>query len=150
MISLAGGLDKDLGQEIIVFRRGEDGSTARKSVDLRKLVYDADPALNLTVAPGDIIYVPAVETVRIFVSGAVKNPNLYEVPRSEPVTVLKAITLAGGTTDRAAEKRVQVIRMDGNGSRTSLAVNLKKVKKGQAEDPVLQKDDLVLVPEAFF
>src|SRR5215510_11682920 len=103
MISLAGGLDKDLGKEIIIFRSKEDGDgdAERISIDLDKLVYEADPALNVLVLPGDIVYVPSVGKVRIFVTGAVRTPNLYEVPRSEPVTVLKAVTLAGGTTDRA-------------------------------------------------
>jgi protein involved in polysaccharide export with SLBB domain len=64
--------------------------------------------------------------------------------------VLKAITLAGGTTDRAAQKRVQVIRTDDDGNRITLEVNLKRVKRGKAEDPILFKDDLVLVPESFF
>jgi polysaccharide export outer membrane protein len=150
MISKAGGLDKDLGKEIIIFRQDADGSTRRLGVNLDKLVYEADPSLNLVVEPGDIIYVPSVEKVRIFVSGAVKSPNLYEVPRAEPVTVLKAITLAGGTTDRASEKKVQIIRTGDDGARKTILVNLKKIKKGKAEDPVLQKDDLVLVPEAFF
>lgn len=150
MISMAGGLDKDLGREIIVFRQGEDGSTQRLAVDLERLVYDADPALNLPVAPGDIIYVPAVEKVRIFVNGAVKNPNLYEIPRDEPVTVLKAVTIAGGTTDRASERRVQVIRTNPDGTRRTIDVDLRKVKRGKAEDPVLQRDDLVLVPESYF
>lgn len=150
MISLAGGLDQNLGREIIVFREGEDGTTRRIAVNLDRLVFEADPALNLTVEPSDIIYVPTVELVRIFVTGAVKNPNLYEVPRSEPVTVLKAITLAGGTTDRAAERRVQVIRNDLAGNRVTIPVDLRKVKRGKAQDPILQKDDLVLVPESFF
>jgi polysaccharide export outer membrane protein len=150
MLSLAGGLDKDLGKEIIIFRQESDGPTRRISVDLERLVYAADPGLNQVVEPGDIIYVPTVEKVRIFVTGAVKNPDLYEVPRDEPVTVLKAVTLAGGTTDRAAEKRVQIIRSDGDGNRVTLQVNLKSVKRGKAEDPILQKDDLVLVPESFF
>lgn len=150
MISMAGGLDKDLGREIIVFRQGEDGATQRLAVDLERLVYDADPALNLPVAPGDIIYVPAVEKVRIFVNGAVKNPNLYEIPRDEPVTVLKAVTIAGGTTDRASERRVQVIRTNPDGTRRTIDVDLRKVKRGKAEDPVLQRDDLVLVPESYF
>jgi polysaccharide export outer membrane protein len=150
MISMAGGLDKDLGREIIVFRQAEDGSTQRLAVDLERLVYDADPALNLPVSPGDIIYVPAVEKVRIFVNGAVKNPNLYEIPRDEPVTVLKAVTIAGGTTDRASEKRVQVIRTNPDGTRQTIPVDLRKVKRGKAEDPVLQRDDLVLVPESYF
>lgn len=150
MISLAGGLDQNLGKEIIIFRAQEDGPTQRISIDLDKLVYEADPSLNVPVLPGDIVYVPAVEKVRIFVTGAVRTPDLYEVPRSEPVTVLKAVTLAGGTTDRAAESKVQIIRTGPDGARITIPVNLKKVKRGKAEDPVLQKEDLVLVPESFF
>ena len=151
MLSLAGGLDGELSKEIVVFRREPESNTTRRiQIDLERLVYQADPALNLVIAPGDIIYVPTVEKVRIFVSGAVRNPDLYEVPRDEPVTVLKAITLAGGTTDRAAQKRVQIIRMDENGKRIALEVNLKRIKRGKAEDPILRRDDVVLVPESFF
>jgi polysaccharide biosynthesis/export protein len=151
MISMAGGLDADLGKEIVIFRPEEDGGTTRRmSVDLQRLVYDADPALNLIVDPGDIIYVPAVEKVRIFVGGAVKNPSVYEVPKDEPVTVLKAVTIAGGTTDRAAEKKIQILRTDPSGHRVTLLVDLRKVKRGKAEDPILRPDDIVLVPEAFF
>ena len=150
LISMAGGLDQDLGHEIIIFRQSDDGRTDRIGVDLKRLVYAADPNLNLTVEAGDLIYVPAVERVRIFVSGAVKNPNLYEVPRDEPVTVLKAITLAGGTTDRAADKRVQIMRKDESGNSVTLTVNLRRIKRGKAEDPILHEDDIVLVPEGFF
>jgi protein involved in polysaccharide export with SLBB domain len=56
MISLAGGLDRDLGKEIIIFRPQADG-TQRIAVDLDKLVYEADPTLNVAVLPGDIVYV---------------------------------------------------------------------------------------------
>lgn len=150
MISLAGGLDVDMGKEIIIFRRTADNLTQRIPVNLERLVFAADPKLNLVLEPSDIIYVPTVEKVRIFVSGAVQNPNLYEVPRDEPVTVLKAITLAGGTTDRAAEKKVQIMRTDGDGNRVALVVDLRKIMRGKAEDPILQEEDIVLVPEAFF
>lgn len=150
MISMAGGLDSDFGKQIIIFRQNNDGATERLSVDVNRLVYAADPALNLTIAPNDIIYIPAVEKIRIFVSGAVRNPNLYEVPRDEPVTLLKAITLAGGTTDRAAEKKVQIMRTEEDGSRVTLVVNLKQIKRGKAEDPILHPDDIVLIPESFF
>jgi polysaccharide export outer membrane protein len=150
MISLAGGLEGDLGREIIIFRAGTDGVTDRVAIDLEGLIYRADPSLNMTVRPGDIIYVPEVERVRLFVSGAVSKPGLYEVPRDEPVTVLKAVTLAGGGTDRASEKKVQILRTGANGERVTLQVNLKKIKRGKADDIVLQKDDVVLVPESYF
>jgi polysaccharide export outer membrane protein len=124
--------------------------TKRIPLDLERLVYGADPSLNLPVEPGDIIYVPAVEKIRIFVTGAVKQPNMYEIPKDEPVSVLKAVTLAGGTTDRAARKRVQVMRSDADGKRVTLVVNLKQIQRGKAEDPLLTKGDIVLVPESFF
>ncbi len=150
MISLAGGLDKDVGQEIVIFRTLPDGRTERLPINLKRLVYQADPSQNIRIQPEDIVYIPVLETVRIFVSGAVKSPDLYEVPRSEPVTVLKAITLAGGTTDRAAEKKIQILRTNESGERVTLLVNLKRIKKGLDPDPILQPDDLVLVPESFF
>jgi polysaccharide export outer membrane protein len=150
LISMAGGLDQDYGDEIVIFRQNGGGTTDRISVNLEGLVYDADPALNMALAPSDIIYVPVLKKIRIFVGGAVRLPSQYEVPRDKPVTVLRAITLAGGTTDRAAEKKVQVIRSHPNGTRTSFVINLKKVRRGEAEDPVLKPDDVVLVPDAVF
>jgi polysaccharide export outer membrane protein len=150
VISMAGGLDSDLGKQIIVFRRQDDESTKRIAVDLDRLVYQADPQLNLLLEPNDIVYIPAVEKIRIFVSGAVRNPDVYEVPRHEPVTVLKAVTIAGGTTVRAAIKKVQVLRTDDRGERVVLFVDLHKVKRGKQEDPLLREGDIVLVPESFF
>ncbi len=113
-------------------------------------MYEADPALNLIVEAGDIIYVPTIERVRIFVTGAVRRPDVYEVPRDEPITVLRAVTLAGGTTDRAARKRVQILRSDPQGNRVALTVNLRQIQRGKADDPLLRKGDIVLVPESFF
>ncbi len=150
MLSRAGGLDKDFGDWIYVFRRNGDGTTRRLDVDLERLVFAGDASLDVALEPGDIVYVPEAEKIRVFVSGAVKNEDLYEVPANKPVTVLKAITLAGGTTERAAERRVQIIRTGPGGERIVLAVDLRKVRRGKAEDPVLQDDDIVVVPESFF
>jgi len=61
MISMAGGLDTDLGKEIIVFRQSDERPTERIALDLEQLVYRADPALNLVLQPNDIVYVPVVE-----------------------------------------------------------------------------------------
>ena len=96
-ILVAGGLDTDLGKEIFIFRRAAEGHTQRIPVDLERLVYAADPALNLGVAPNDIIYVPTIEKVRIFVSGAVTNPDVYEVPRDEPITIRSLLILPSST-----------------------------------------------------
>ena len=76
---------------------------------------------------------------------ATRSPSIFTT--TSPVTRLAN---RAPITDRAAEKKVTVYRYTAGGERISFLVNLRLIKRGKAEDPVLQKDDLVLVPEAFF
>ena len=62
------------------------------------------------------------------------------IPTSNPeLTGLKGIHLWHGGLSSCSQR-----------VRITLAVNLRKVKRGKAEDPILHKDDIVLVPAAFF
>jgi polysaccharide export outer membrane protein len=88
--------------------------------------------------------------IDIYVNGAVSQPGAYEFKRSDQVTVLQAVTRAGGATPRANEKKVQIIRTLPGGRKQILDLDLKKVKKGRADDIILQEDDVVVVPESFF
>ena len=58
------------------------------------------------IGDGDTIFVPKAE--RFFVTGHVRNPGAYN---HEPnLTVLQAISLAGGLTDRGSNRGMQIIR----------------------------------------
>jgi hypothetical protein len=58
--------------------------------------------------------------------------------------------MAGGTTERAAERHIQILRHHGAGDQSMIPVDLKKVRAGKIPDPILQPEDVVDVPEAFF
>jgi len=73
-----------------------------------------------------------------YVSGEAKRPGAF--PYQEGITVLKAITLAGGWTDRAIKDEAKVLRMV-DGQEQILMVGM--------DDPV-QPDDIIIVPESFF
>jgi polysaccharide biosynthesis/export protein VpsN len=73
-----------------------------------------------------------------FVSGEVKTPGGY--PYEEGLTVLKAVTLAGGFTDKAAPGRIKIKRLKEKEELT-ISASLK--------DPVYP-DDVIVVPESFF
>jgi polysaccharide export outer membrane protein len=151
MIAEAGGLTERGAEEIQVIRRDpESGEESRIRVNLRSLLHENDASVNLPLLPGDIVYAPFVEMIDIYVNGAVSQPGAYEFKRSDQVTVLQAVTRAGGTTPRASEKKIQVIRTFPDGRKQILDVDLRKVKKGKADDIVLQEDDVVVVPESFF
>jgi polysaccharide export outer membrane protein len=70
---------------------------------------------NVPIRDGDTIFVPKAE--RFFVVGLVRNPGSYAL---EPnMTVLQALSLAGGVTERGSSRRLRITRVV-NGKRTDL------------------------------
>lgn len=150
ILSAAGGLLDDFGTEIVIFRKQEDGSRVRLSVDSERLLRVVESAANITLAPGDLVHVPTVGRMRIFVGGSVRSPSMYEVREDQPVTLLKAITMAGGTTERAQLSKIKVMRTAPDGVRSDHEVNLNDVLSGEIRDELLKADDVVFVPTSFF
>lgn len=73
-----------------------------------------------------------------YVSGEARNPGAFAF--REGITVLKAITLAGGWTDRAVKDEAKILRMV-KGQQQILAVGMEET---------IQPDDIIIVPESFF
>jgi polysaccharide export outer membrane protein len=103
------------------------------------------PAANPLVRPGDIISV--LEAEQVYVVGNVINPTA--IPLKEPITVSKAIAMAGGTGQDTKKDRVRVIRQQpGSTVKQEIFVDLKAIEKRQAEDIALQANDIVDVPQS--
>ncbi len=94
-----------------------------------------DPRHNLQIKNGDTIYVPILV---FYATGEVKKPGRY--PYEEGMTVLMAVTTAGGFTDKAAPRRTHIIR-DQEGSKKKVEVN--------SDDPI-RPGDTIVVPESWF
>lgn len=150
MIGEAGGLNERAGRRIFIYRPNADGTERRIEVDAEALVYEGDPSQNIALAPGDIVLIPYRRMIRIYVTGAVASAGAQEFPADEEVTVLQAVTSAGGTTDEANESRVQVIRRYEDGTKEMFRVNLRRIQKGRDEDLVVQPNDIIVVRESFF
>ncbi len=87
------------------------------------------------------------EFSNVYVLGQVTNPASYLFKGG--MTVVQAITLAGGFTNVASKGKVRVVRTHG-GDRNVIGVNVNRVTKGEDEDILLQPGDTVVVPESFF
>lgn len=109
------------------------GDTIR--VDLLKL-QSGTLTQNITLRPGDTIFVPRAETV--FVSGQVRMPGEYVFRVG--MTVRQALALAGGVTDRGSSRRVQIIRVV-DGKETTVSGDLQNAVKA---------GDTIVVNERFF
>jgi polysaccharide export outer membrane protein len=105
-------------------------------IDIRDL-QNGSLSQNAALRDGDTIFVPRAESVYVF--GQVKNPGAYALQQKD-TTVLQALSLAGGVTDRGSTGRIQIARIV-NGEKQEL-----KVKLGDKVQP----GDTIIVQERFF
>jgi polysaccharide export outer membrane protein len=150
IISQAGGLTSEAGNEILVMRRLPDGLTQTIRISIQDLVLKGDPALNIILEPSDIVNIPIDKIIRIYVFGQVRTPGALEVKMSNIPTVVRAIAQAGGFSDRAAQGSVIIKRVDEKGKEKEIRVNCKDILKGKKKDIPLQENDVVFVPETLF
>jgi polysaccharide export outer membrane protein len=149
VLAQAGGLTEQVGPVLYVIP-GSTEAGDRHVVNVADLMANRDPALNLDIRPGDIVSVPMERQLYIYVDGAVKTPGRIEQPSSRPLTLLQAIAKAGGPTERANLKKVQILRQGDGGVQQAIAANVQRIKKGEDPDPILFDGDVVAVAETFF
>ncbi len=137
VISDAGGVTANAGDLLYIQRKDEAGEEVSLTVDLKKLLESGDVSANVAVREGDSIYVP--KAAFVFVTGEVKKPGAYKV--TPDLSVLKAITLAGGFTDKARKGKIQIIRKDEEGNEITTIAPF---------DELVLPDDIIMVPLSFF
>jgi polysaccharide export outer membrane protein len=98
---------------------------------------------NPAVRAGDIVTVgPAAFC---FVNGEVKNPGDVKVTRG--MTLLRAISMAGGLTEWANRKEVQLSEKGSSGP--VRVYNLKRIEENPELDPPLKGGELIVVKRRF-
>ena len=140
LISKAGGLAKTAGSKATIKRKTrflDEVESTVIQVDLANLIEKGDSSLNIPILDGDSIYISKADDV--FVTGEVKKPDVYKWEKN--LTVIKAVTLAGGLTGKASSVNIRIIRKT-DGKETVLT----KVKM----DTLVLPDDVIVVPESFF
>ncbi len=150
VLSEAGGLTRDAGEEIIVIRQLAAGDSQAIRIPIDDLFVKGEPQLNIVLEPGDVINVPIDKAVAVYIFGQVRNPGALQVKKSSIPTLTQAIAQAGGFTDRANRKRVQIRRKDVTGKELEISVNVRDILKGKIKDIPLQENDTVYVPESLF
>jgi polysaccharide biosynthesis/export protein len=158
VLGMAGGLS-DRASEVATIIRSTKGSPAAKAsltqkpfspgtetivVDLNRLLLKGAMELNYPVQNGDVVFVPYVKTAHVL--GAVTKPG--SVPLKNDMTVTKAIAEAGGLHLIVSSNNVTLLRLDENGQREVIPVNLAEITSGQSADPPLKENDIVFVQES--
>lgn len=136
VLALAGGANSDGADQVILIRK-RDGKQTRDFFDIPYLLRSGDLSSNPDLAGGDIVFVERAP--RYYVYGEVQRPSVYRLERN--MTVLQALSVAGGLTPRGTERGLRIKRRDGNGKVQEIKVKM---------DDLIQVDDVMLVQESLF
>ena len=98
---------------------------------------------NIPIFSGDVITVGRVG--QYYILGAVSRPGIGQLSGALPVTAMQAVTAAGGLTYPAKGDEARLIRTVGD-QRTLINLQLRQIVDGKQPDPVLQSDDILLIP----
>jgi polysaccharide biosynthesis/export protein len=143
-ISQAGGFLEDSG-DVELQRRDASGQLQSRLFTRDELLTGTADRGNIYVLDQDIINVQVVKSV--YVNGEVKNPGPFAYDRD--MTLLRAITRAGGFTQWANKSKVDILR-DEKGVNRVIHVDAGEVEKGKTPDVRLLPNDQVVVRERKF
>ncbi len=157
MLSQAGGLTKVAGRTVLVTRPGGFGSLEQVEgmrqvgpdqveINLQRLLYSHDQALNIEVKPQDSIAVNKADV--IYVVGAVRKAAGFTLEGQEKVTVLEALAMAGGLDVGASKRGARIIRLRSDGTRVEIPVNIGKILNGKSQDVEMAVNDILFVPSS--
>jgi polysaccharide export outer membrane protein len=146
-LAAAGGMTTDAGAYVIVTSAPggadatgpvlpDDKQPAQPQTRIPREDIDTGRAARVRLKSGDTVYVPRAAV--FYIVGQVRSPNSYVL--SDGLTVLQALALAGGATDRAAKNRITIQRI----------VNGRKVEIKVKESDLVLPGDTIKVPTRFF
>lgn len=156
LLSFVGGPNEKAGRNIQVVHTAppslcETQLAASEDEDETKKIsyYKLDETLNgqesanPLVRPGDIVNI--IEADQVYIVGNVISPRAFLL--REPLTVTRAIAMAGGLLPDTKKDKIRIIRQfPGSTAKTEVLVDLKAIEKRQANDPFLQPNDIIDVP----
>lgn len=159
VLSMAGGLEPLTAGSILKITRqkewgpiplpnAENDPTQQYSVaqiNLKSLIDAKHPEENIEVKPNDVISIPRADTV--YVLGEVQKAGGYVLTDNETMSVLQALSMAGGLSQMAKARESRILRRQpGSVSREEIPVDVAKMLAGRSSDVRLQPEDILFVP----
>jgi len=146
-IAMAGGVKPEADQEIMIVRPKEkvgvqtpllpDQADPSELIKVRlRDVLEGERSQNIQVLNLDTIFVPKIKV--FYVTGEVKRPGQYTFMKG--MTVLHAISTAGGFTEKAAKRKAKTVR-EKDGKKVDLYLTMENL---------IEPGDTIVVPESFW
>ncbi len=158
VLALAKGLRADANENAHITRQAEWGpipvANSRldlagrfytADINLKSLIEAKDPETNVLIKPDDVITVPVADLV--YVVGAVTRPGGFPLNQRRDISVLQALSLAGGLSKEASARKARIIRPTGESNPLEIPINVQAILQGKLKDSDLTASDILFIPD---
>lgn len=145
-------LNQDLRREVRVNTGGQIslpliGSVQAGGKTVQELEAELSTAYskNYLQNPQINVFIKEFTSQRVTMEGNIKKPGIY--PITGKTTLLQAIAIGGGMERVASESSVVVFRVV-NGQRMAAVFDVTQIRAGEAPDPEIYGDDIIVVDKS--
>ncbi len=143
MISLAGGVSSTAGRLVSVVHRGDPQHP--EQIALQPTPASLHAQINPVIVPGDTVIVAKAGV--IYIIGDVLRPGGILVDNNERLSVIEALSLAGGINKTAALSQTKLVRKLPAG-REEVDLDLKHILFGKQADVLVSDGDILFIPSS--
>lgn len=136
ILAMAGGIIPE-GGEIVILIRSDGNRSTKEVIDVLEMIRSSDLNRNLNIRSDDLIYVERAP--RFYIYGEVQRAGAYRLERN--MTVIQALSVGGGLTQRGTERGLRIQRRDAEGNLQILTVS---------PSDLIQADDVIYIRESLF
>ncbi len=162
ILSQAGGSMEGADLARVTITRIKDDKPQQISANIQQYLLEGNTAILPRLFENDTVFVPLMvaaddlsgdesmlNTSKIRIFGAVRDPGIYPVPKGKGINLLDLLITAGGETANADLSEIQIMRADG----TKNIFNMKGLfdsgtASSPASFPIIQGGDIVRVPRS--
>ncbi len=160
VLSMAGGPRETAGATVSIIRLAENGliplpgaasdPTGRYTsaeLDLQEILDGRHPASNIEIKPHDVVSVSQGNVRMVYVVGDVQRSGAFNLGGQRTLSVLSALSLAGGLGRTAKPEHAKIFRPAPDRlTHQEFDVNIKQLLAGKGEDLGLRPDDVLVIP----
>ncbi len=136
ILAMAGGIIPE-GGDLITLIRYNGKNFSKEVIDVSEMVRSGDLSQDINVKSDDLVYVERAH--RFYIYGEVQRAGAYRLERN--MTVIQALSVAGGLTPRGTERGLRIQRRDSEGN-----LHILSVKSSDLVEP----DDVIYIKESLF
>jgi polysaccharide export outer membrane protein len=165
VLSMAGGPRENAGSILTVTRPRQSGEIplpgatpdptgqfSSVELNVQEIIEARNPSVNIEIKPNDIISVSESSSNMIYVVGDVNHAGAFTLGGQRNVSILRALSLAGGLGKTAKADKARIIHENsgeqkpGEAKLKDVSVNIDQILSGKEKDIELGPEDVLVIP----